>query len=93
MSGPLTGIRVVDLLNREVLKEKLRENLAAKNKLISKVYEQEEIDVEAIIREYEEFDKAIAEFSACYADHSERDHENLVQAAREGKLEVFVEEE
>ena len=53
------GIRVVDLLNREVLKEKLRENLAAKNKLISKVYEQEEIDVEAIIREYEEFDKAI----------------------------------
>ena len=53
------GIRVVDLLNREVLKEKLRENLATKNKLISKVYEQEEIDVEAIIREYEEFDKAI----------------------------------
>jgi adenylosuccinate synthase len=53
------GIRVVDLLNREVLKEKLRENLAAKNKLISKVYEQEEIDVEAIIREYEEFDKVI----------------------------------
>lgn len=53
------GIRVVDLLNRDVLKEKLRENLAAKNKLISKVYEQEEIDVEAIIREYEEFDKAI----------------------------------
>lgn len=53
------GIRVVDLLNRDVLKEKLRENLAAKNKLISKVYEQEEIDVEEIIREYEEFDKAI----------------------------------
>ena len=53
------GIRVVDLLNRDVLKEKLRENLAAKNKLISKVYEQEEIDVEAIIREYEEFDKVI----------------------------------
>lgn len=41
----------------------------------------------------DKFDKAIAEFSACYADQSERDHENLVQAAREGKLEVFVEEE
>lgn len=53
------GIRVVDLLNREVLKEKLRDNLAAKNKLISKVYEQDEIDVEAIISEYEAFDKVI----------------------------------
>ncbi|NTV24726.1 MAG: adenylosuccinate synthase [Chlorobiaceae bacterium] len=53
------GIRVVDLLNREVLKEKLRDNLAAKNKLISKVYEKEEIDVEAIIGEYEAFDKVI----------------------------------
>jgi adenylosuccinate synthase len=53
------GIRVVDLLNREVLKDKLRENLTAKNKLISKVYEQEEIDVEAIISDYEAFDKVI----------------------------------
>jgi adenylosuccinate synthase len=56
------GIRVVDLLNPQVLEEKLRDNIAAKNKLISKVYEQEEIDVEAIIREYEEFDKVIDPF-------------------------------
>ncbi|NTV02927.1 MAG: adenylosuccinate synthase [Chlorobiaceae bacterium] len=56
------GIRVVDLLNREVLKEKLRENIEAKNKLISKVYGQEVIDVEAIIGEYEAFDKVIDPF-------------------------------
>lgn len=41
----------------------------------------------------DKFDEAIADFSTAYADQSERDHEILVQAAREGKLEVFVEEQ
>jgi len=40
----------------------------------------------------DKFDKAIAEFSIAYADQSERDHEVLLQAARAGTLEVFVEE-
>jgi uncharacterized protein (DUF2252 family) len=39
----------------------------------------------------DKFDKAIADFSVAYADQCERDHETLVQAARDGKLEVFVE--
>lgn len=41
----------------------------------------------------DKFDKAIADFSIAYADQSERDHDALVQAARAGKLEVFVEEQ
>jgi uncharacterized protein (DUF2252 family) len=41
----------------------------------------------------DKFDKAIASFSAAYADQSERDHEVLVKAVRTGKLEVAVEEE
>nr|Q3APK8.1 RecName: Full=Adenylosuccinate synthetase; Short=AMPSase; Short=AdSS; AltName: Full=IMP--aspartate ligase [Chlorobium chlorochromatii CaD3] len=53
------GIRVVDLLNPELLKEKLRENLSAKNKLLRNIYDREEIDVEAMVQEYEEFDKII----------------------------------
>ena len=53
------GIRVVDLLSPEVLQEKLRENLAAKNKLFRNIYDKEEIDVETMVREYEEFDKII----------------------------------
>jgi uncharacterized protein (DUF2252 family) len=39
------------------------------------------------------FDKAIADFSLAYADQTERDHDVLMEAVREGKLEVFVEEE
>jgi len=53
------GIRVVDLLNPDVLQEKLRENLAAKNKLFRSIYEKEEFDVEAMVREHSEFDKII----------------------------------
>ncbi|MCF8383165.1 MAG: adenylosuccinate synthase [Chlorobium sp.] len=53
------GIRVVDLLNPHVLQEKLRENLAAKNKLFRSIYEKEEFDVEEMVREHFEFDKII----------------------------------
>jgi uncharacterized protein (DUF2252 family) len=37
------------------------------------------------------FDKAIAAFSVAYADQTERDHEVLLKAAREGKVEVLIE--
>lgn len=53
------GIRVVDLLSPDVLQEKLRENLAAKNKLFRNIYEKEEFDVEELVRDYSEFDKII----------------------------------
>jgi len=39
------------------------------------------------------FDKAIADFSVAYADQSEKDHEVLMKAVREGRLEVFIERE
>lgn len=53
------GIRIVDLLDRKVLEEKIKLNLKEKNNLLKKVYNQEELNVDAIIKEYIEFDKAI----------------------------------
>lgn len=41
----------------------------------------------------EKFDEAIAQFSCSYADQCEKDYEVLVQAARKGDVEVFVEDE
>lgn len=41
----------------------------------------------------EKFDKAISDFAIAYADQCERDYESVLQAARDGKLEVFIEEE
>ncbi len=56
------GIKIVDLLNRKVLEEKIRANLKEKNNLLKKVYEHEELDVEEIIKQYVEFDKIIDKY-------------------------------
>ena len=56
------GIKIVDLLNRKVLEEKIRENLIEKNNLLKKVYEHAELNVEEIIKQYVEFDKAIDKY-------------------------------
>lgn len=57
-----TGIRVVDLLDRDVLREKLLTSMEEKNAILQNVYGAEQLDVEAIIDEYVEFDKLIDPF-------------------------------
>ncbi|MSP64110.1 MAG: adenylosuccinate synthase [Ignavibacteria bacterium] len=54
-----TGIRVVDLLDRNTLREKLISNLEEKNKLLKNIYSTKELDVEEMIRTYQDFDKKI----------------------------------
>ncbi|OGU82864.1 MAG: adenylosuccinate synthase, partial [Ignavibacteria bacterium RBG_16_35_7] len=56
------GIKIVDLLNRKTLEEKIRKNLEEKNNLLKKVYEKEELNVEEIIHQYLEFDKKIDKY-------------------------------
>lgn len=56
------GIRIVDLLNKEVLEEKIRKNLEEKNVLLKKVYEHDGLDVNEIIHDYLEFDKEIDQY-------------------------------
>jgi len=57
-----TGIRVVDLLNREVLCKKLKRNIETSNEILSKLYHSQELDVDSIINEYQEFDRKFDEF-------------------------------
>ncbi len=57
-----TGIRIVDLLDHKVLREKLRRNIEEKNLLLSRIYDTEQLDEEQIVREYLEFDKRIDPF-------------------------------
>lgn len=56
------GIRVVDLLDRDLLRKKLLESMEEKNAILQKVYGAGELDVDAIIEEYVEFDKLIDPF-------------------------------
>ena len=56
------GIRIVDLLDRVELEKKIRINLKEKNELLKKVYEHEGLDVDAIVKEYLEFDRTIDKY-------------------------------
>jgi len=57
-----TGIRVVDLLNRDVLCKKLKRNIEASNELLSKLYHSQALEVDSIINEYQEFDRKFDEY-------------------------------
>jgi len=46
------GIRVADLLDKDIFKRKLRENLAEKNELITKIYKEKPIRFSEIYHEY-----------------------------------------
>ena len=57
------GIRIVDLLDRPSLTEKLRQNISEKNELLSRFYDSKDLcDPEKIVAEYQEFDTEIDPF-------------------------------
>ncbi|MEL6612947.1 MAG: adenylosuccinate synthase [Bacteroidota bacterium] len=57
-----TGIRVVDLLDRDSLRAKLEAALEEKNDLLAKVYGADPIDVDSMVEEYVDFDRRIDPF-------------------------------
>ena len=56
------GIRIADLLDREVFEEKLSINLEEKNRLFEKMYETEGFKLEDILDEYFEYGQQISEY-------------------------------
>lgn len=56
------GIRVADLLDKEVFSEKLKQNLAEKNRLFEKVYEVEPLHFDDILEEYYEYGQQMAKY-------------------------------
>ena len=54
-----TGVRVVDLLDRDILARKLTASIQEKNAILKGVYGAELLDVGRIIEEYVEFDRKI----------------------------------
>jgi adenylosuccinate synthase len=57
------GIRICDLLHEKVFEEKLREYMAEKNAYITKVYGGEALDVDSVLKEYNEYAKRIRPFA------------------------------
>lgn len=84
-----TGIRVVDLLDRKVLAEKLKMNIDEKNQLLKKVYGSAEIDLDAIINEYQEFDKKIDPFvtdTSLYLNDALKKKKKILAEGAQGAL-------
>ncbi len=56
------GVKIVDLLHRDVLVKKIRSNIDDKNQLLSKIYHSSEMNVDEIVEQYLQFDKQLDEF-------------------------------
>ncbi|APT18452.1 adenylosuccinate synthetase [Amylolactobacillus amylotrophicus DSM 20534] len=56
------GIRMADLLEKETFAEKLKINLAEKNKLFTKLYDSEPLNFDDIFEEYYEYGQQLKEF-------------------------------
>ncbi len=56
------GIRVYDLVNPEVFAEKARATGRLKNKIITDVYGGEALDIEAVIKEYNEYGRMLTSY-------------------------------
>lgn len=84
-----TGIRVVDLLDRDTLRRQLKEAIEEKNAILRAVYGADGLDVEQIIEEYVEFDRRIDPFvtdTAAYLHQALRDGKRVLAEGAQGSL-------
>ncbi|MBI5470919.1 MAG: adenylosuccinate synthase [Ignavibacteriae bacterium] len=83
------GIRIVDLLDRDVLAKKLKASIEEKNQIFTKVYGETKIDVDAIIAEYQEFDKKIDEYitdTSAYLNQALKEGKKIIAEGAQGAL-------
>ncbi len=83
------GIRIVDLLHPKTLEEKLRTNLEIKNTLLTKVYAQNELNVEAIVKHYCAFDRTIDSYvknTQMYLNEQLRQGKSILLEGAQGSL-------
>ena len=84
-----TGIRMVDLLDRDTLRAKLTNAIEAKNNLLRSVYGAEELDVDAIVDEYVEFDRLVDPYvtdTTQYLNRALADGKHVLAEGAQGSL-------
>ena len=83
------GIRIVDLLDHDILEARIRRNIEDKNQIIRKIYQEEELDVERILDEYMRFDTMIDEYvtdTAHFLNDAIRDGKDVLAEGAQGAL-------
>jgi len=84
-----TGIRIVDLLDKDILTHKIQLNINQKNQILEKIYKRDRLDVAAITQEYLSFDKKMDEYIAdisIYMEQAIRDRKNILIEGAQGTL-------
>lgn len=86
------GIRVCDLLERDTFEEKLRTNLAEKNKLFTKVYEKTALNFDDIFEKYLEYGqrmkKYVTDTSVLVNDALDKNEKVLFEGAQGVMLDI-----
>jgi adenylosuccinate synthase len=83
------GIRIVDLLDRDIFVAKLKRNIEEKNRILSRIYGTTELDVDKIVCEYEEFDKTIDAYvtdTSVYLNRSLGEGKRILAEGAQGAL-------
>ena len=83
------GIKIVDLLNKPHLEKLIRQNIEEKNTILTKVYNENELEVDKIISEYIEFDKAIDPYIKdvpVYLNQAMSQGKNILMEGAQGTL-------
>ncbi len=83
------GIRIVDLLDRDLFVKKLRKNIEEKNRILNRIYGETELDADRIASEYEEFDKKIDPYitdTALYLQKALRENKAVLAEGAQGAL-------
>ena len=86
------GIRVCDLMDKEVFAEKLKANMAAKNEIITKIYGAEPFDYETVLKEYlayaEELRPYVTDTGVILDELFEKDKKVLFEGAQATFLDI-----
>ncbi|RPI69628.1 MAG: adenylosuccinate synthase, partial [Ignavibacteriae bacterium] len=83
------GIRIVDLLDKTALREKLRENVAEKDELLQKIYGAEPLDIDSVVEEYLSFDVRIDPYiteTTSLLNNAIRDGKSILAEGAQGAL-------
>ncbi len=83
------GIRIVDLLDPDLLESKLRRNLEEKNALLQKIYGHSPLNIDQIIDEYLQFDRLIDPYVrdiSIYLDRAVREGKRILLEGAQGTL-------
>lgn len=87
-----SGIRVCDLMHKEVFAEKLRDNVEDKNNIINKIYGEEKLNFDAIYNEYmgyaEKMKPFVRETSVIVYDKIKEGKEVLFEGAQGTLLDI-----